>query len=475
MAATLQRASGLLLAAALAGCFENPGVEPPPAELNFPVATVAPSTPDGGPSHLFVANANFDLRYNSGTLQSYDLEAVDRCAFEEGCSVAEGCVIVPDEQTAEPRSDQVLDVRRCEGLVDGEVLIGSFVSGLTTSPDGRRLYLSVRSDATLTYVDVVGGGGLDCGGAGVPHRCDESFRRGDEAIANDRGLQLPAEPTGLLAGELSDLALLGVPSPDTEERRFIMMSHRGGEASLFLEFEEGGSVAPQLVDVLTGLPQDLGGVELVPESGLAWMPSTTAPEVTRVGVAVNANDAGFSLLFDAGGLALSGLATGQGGDVRDVAVDPRPGVNRAYALTRSPEALLFIDLERTGPSRLAIDDVVDVCPGPSRVELLELPLESGPPEPLALVSCFNSRELYIIDLELRELVGVVGGLSGPFDLAVDLPRRRVYVPDFSTSVIHVIDLAPLVTCLSGGRTGMDECSPQTVATVGRPRPVRELL
>ena len=85
----------------------------------------------------------------------------------------------------------------------------------------------------------------------------------------------------------------------------------------------------------------------------------------------------------------------------------------------------------------------------------------------------------MIDVDASRLVGIVRGLGGPFELAVDVRRRRVYVLDFRSSVIRVIDLEPMFACLNDATfdraQDAAECSPLTLGIVGRPRAVRELI
>ena len=62
-----------------AGCqIPNPGIEPTPATLNFPIALALSAPQSGGsPSRfLLVANANYDARYNQGTILSLDMDAI---------------------------------------------------------------------------------------------------------------------------------------------------------------------------------------------------------------------------------------------------------------------------------------------------------------------------------------------------------------------------------------------------------------
>jgi hypothetical protein len=65
-----------LVALALAGCnLNNPGFDAPAGELAFPVAlTLSASRGDQGSQYLYVVNSNSDLRYNGGSVQTYDLD-----------------------------------------------------------------------------------------------------------------------------------------------------------------------------------------------------------------------------------------------------------------------------------------------------------------------------------------------------------------------------------------------------------------
>jgi DNA-binding beta-propeller fold protein YncE len=64
------------VAAVIASCnLHNQGVSPPEAALSFPSALAL--SRESQPRFLYVANANFDLRYNAGSVQSYDLDRLD--------------------------------------------------------------------------------------------------------------------------------------------------------------------------------------------------------------------------------------------------------------------------------------------------------------------------------------------------------------------------------------------------------------
>ncbi|MFW6031724.1 MAG: hypothetical protein ACOC9T_03965, partial [Myxococcota bacterium] len=167
----------------LGGCLSNPGEDPRPGRLNFPIAMERlDRTGDGMSDQLLVANANFDLGYNRGTLQSYDIDRLLDCA--QDCRFSEGCVIVPPEVGTGAADGLVIDAAECDGLTPEEVLIGSFASGLALTPDENRVYLPVRSDSNLTWVDIDSEGQFACGGEpGVRHECTDAFRRADDEAA----------------------------------------------------------------------------------------------------------------------------------------------------------------------------------------------------------------------------------------------------------------------------------------------------
>ena len=58
---------------------DNPGVALPAGTVAFPIGLALSGEDDAGaPRFLYVANANFDLNYNAGSVQSYDLEEIAR-------------------------------------------------------------------------------------------------------------------------------------------------------------------------------------------------------------------------------------------------------------------------------------------------------------------------------------------------------------------------------------------------------------
>ena len=454
----------LLIGALFLGCAGDNAQSPPQALIHFPVAA---SLSQGSPaSFLLVANSNFDLRYTSGTLQSYDLDVlnqtIDTECTDAGVDPAK-CAVVPSELDVTTVEEGGAELKPTDGLLLGEVRIGSYADGLALSTDGQRAYLPIRSNADLAFVDLDAAGKPSCGGsADEVHTCTDEFRGVDRSFANQIDLRFPSDPVAIHVGSLTDF---GRASGSGD---YIVMAHRDGSASLMLD-KPGTPRIPELVDSLDGLSTELVTVTVNPQTGIAWIPSANTLNVSRVGVAIGSESNADSFLFDAGPLSLLGID--RGSDKREVIFDPRPNVSQAYVASRSPEALLIYDTSDI-EGELLLRGEVPVGRGASRLALAELDVVGGTSRLFAFVSCFNSRDVHIIDVDLGLPLTVISGVSGAFELVVDVGRQRLYVVDFRTSVIRIIDLDPMLDCFSSGVP--EECSPRLIGLLGNPDAVQEL-
>ncbi|MEM1416433.1 MAG: hypothetical protein AAGH15_16100 [Myxococcota bacterium] len=485
-----------LVCATFAAACETDGSSPPPGRLFFPTAMAL--APDG--THLFVASSNFDLSFNRGALHSYDLDvlnaSVDRCperiATEETVDSPEECQFIPTQDGRIELVEQGA-VEQVAGLLVSQVQIGSFTDGVAVAPAGNRLYLPVRGDANLTFVDIQDGGALFCGegtgavaGPDAFERCESVYSRVDESFANARDVNLPNDPVGVTTGLIQDL----LPAEsEALAGDYVLFAHRGGSVSLFFDRDRDGNPAslepPRLVDRLDGIGQLLIDVSVDPATQFGWLASQSTIGVQRFGIGIEEltstdEDAIFAQLertslYRTTTLFFAGLDAASGfGDVRSVAFDPRPDVDRAYLLNRSPNALLIAD-PSAEPDELRVLRRIPVGLGPSKLQVREFPVEG---RTLAFVSCFDSVDVWVIDVDLGVLVGIVRNLGGPFEIEVDVPRRRAYVLDFVASTVRVVDLAPMLACLSGEAAGDPmadgECSPRLLGILGRPQARDEL-
>lgn len=433
-------ALGLGLAGvAAAGCnLTQTGEAPPPHTLNYPIAVALSGQPGEPARFMLVANSNFDLRFNAGTLQVFDLEML-RARLAD-------CPAPCDLPLEEPQNDP---------LIVSEVAIGAHADGIELGPTGDRVYLPMRSERSLTYVGFDPTTGvLDCRATprddGPIPRCADAFRDiAASPIQSERMLALDGDPVDIESGLLSDLG------GDEGDGHYVLLALREGRIALMLDRTEGQD-APILVHVAEGFPPNLVNLTMQPGTGLGWMTSAESDELARVAVTLDPMRTR-SFLSDAGRLRLGGIDDGE--DLRDLAFDPTDP-STAYALSRRPEAVVAVDLERRGltSADLGVREIWEVGTGPSRLVTMEVTPEGQPPRTYVLASCFDAQKLFIIDAEYGALVHVVGGFSGPFEIAIDEASQHLYLVDFATSVIRVVDLAPLAR----------NETPTTLATIGRP-------
>src|ERR1700733_1609281 len=70
-------ALGVTASCVTAGCYSTgDGTAPPPNQIYFPVGLAV----SRGGNVLYVANSDFDLQWNGGTMQSYDLHIIRKHA-----------------------------------------------------------------------------------------------------------------------------------------------------------------------------------------------------------------------------------------------------------------------------------------------------------------------------------------------------------------------------------------------------------
>lgn len=435
-----------LLVALSCGCnLENAGDEPPPDLLYFPNALALSVQKDGSaPRYLFIANSNYDLRYKSGTVQAISLDelerAIDACATDP-------CTIPPAE------------------VIEDEVFIGSYSTALEMAPDGETLFVATRTDDSLGFIqvdaDANGDDVLSCGNPG--RTCNSLATRGPDPVDGEP-LDWPIDPVAIVAAPLSQLTGQSAPGLG------VLVAHRAGAVSLFLA--DGTDV--ELTAVLSNLPNPLTEIAFDPVTRLAYA-TVARSGIARVGVAL-ARDGESGTVYDAGAVDLE--ATSSVPSTRDlvfvppVPMAPEPSLAAPFALivAQNPDALLQVDMDiaidpaaRERAYGVRVKRATVVGEGASRVATGTL--QDG--RPIAVVACFDSREIYVIDLTTMLPRSVVPNLSGPFDIALDQDRALVYVTDFRSSVIRVLDLAPLLNSVG-------EAPVEVVATIGKTRVLQEL-
>lgn len=421
------------LTAASAGCEAVDARPTPAATLNFPitVALSVPSAPGAAPGYLLVGNADFDLRFDQGSIQSFDLAEIERRV--EACA--------PDERPCayEALAQAAPGVAGSTALLVDEVLVGAHMGAIAVSPRGDRLYVPSRSESGLTWIDFdPNDGTLACEDTGAPARCGAARRSTRRSDACSRSPGFVGDPVGAVAARVS--VLTGDPAHDAFD--YVIVAHRGGHASLFIDEDVGGRREPVLVHQLDGIPIDLTNVSLDPETGVAWANSSTVNQGRRtrdivlLGVDYDPMRPACSAAFSAGRVFLAGIDDGL--DTRDVGFSP--GGRYVHVLSRRPEAVATLDLwgRPLSAGEFPITALDPVGFGPSRMDVAQVGGRT-----ILAISCFDGRNVWIFDADAHRLLGVVPGFSGPFELVIDAARELLVVADFRDSVLRVVDLSPI--------------------------------
>jgi hypothetical protein len=344
-----------VVSVALGSCISpSPGQSPPSDSFFFPTGLAM----SPGRKVLFVANSDFDLQYNGGTVLALDFAALRarilevRGALEQSAGSQDACAAI-----GLPKNDnRLLNPAPCGAInqqpfVRNFATIGAFASGeiVVQRPAGiagTRLFVPVRGDPSLTYFDItddsdpakpygpcIEGGAfcLDCGqGSAQGGRCADAHRIGGNPTDNARGLTLPVEPVGVAATTVSGGNIL-VVAHQTLNAASLVTNPWAGTANPWTPADH-----PALQFTFTGLPNGPTEVASIPEpaivtasrasagGGIVYEPGFLvtfrgAAEVDLLRYHVDDADPSRPFLTHAGGVGIATQATGD--DSRGIALD----------------------------------------------------------------------------------------------------------------------------------------------------------
>ena len=529
------------------------GKAPPLDELYFPTGVALEGFglgEKGAPKFLYVGNSDFDLQYRSASLLSYDLDALRKvvpqfCRASADCESPKICDapnvdgIPTDDPTRVPsyycvdplttapcgtvgardEADLVLHPGRCQSvdpihpqngtdkLLFDAVGIGAFATDViwraNPDPDATnrsRLFVPVRGDSTLHWIDVDSDGKFHCGqnDSEDDDGCDSLHRAGDPVDGTNYALTQPSEPYAVDA---------------TADGEFIAITNQTSSSVSLFHNDWRPDAGPTLVSILGSLPFGPVAIAALPEpkfaNGAQQAPGflvayRTASQVDLLRVRSDEADTGTSaapynryalrkggsvpinansLGFDSRGIAIDDTlrqadydACYGSGDCSGATPDPaqcqaclravhQPSV---YVASRAPSSLLVGAMTAdvgypSGTSELpSFADPVSLTFGPSRVILGEVKVpgtatsptdDAGPYEfeRRVFVVCFDSRRIFVYDPKRRVIDAIVSTGRGPYALAVDRVRSLAYLGHFTDSYLGVISL--------------DQRFPQTYATI----------
>ena len=369
----------LLAAGTQTNCYATDrGVSPPAQEPYYPVGL---ATSPGG-KVLYVINSDFDLQYEAGTLEAYDLAKIrqdalllrndprallGRCTTGTADDLACPYFVAPRED--QPRcGDAPGDTRPTppspEGAVGSvctpamrpsayhrsTVRVGAFATGLHLASAGftrngvpkRRLFAPIRGNASLTWLDIADDARdpaadasvLECGAETNDRTCDLFHQAGNrsEEAGNTRGITMPGEPFGMA---------------ESADGAFVAISHQStAQASLFSSGlpahgnEANDATAPSLQFVTDGVPVGGNGLASIPYDPAAFADPTSVPRPAFLLSSRAATELTLIRLYDDQGVSptdgtstltrpylvpearFAVTANPDGFDSRDVVVDP---------------------------------------------------------------------------------------------------------------------------------------------------------
>lgn len=410
------------------------GIEPPSDRLIFPVGLA--TTPSD--NFLLAVNSNFNLRYNAGTLVALDLSVLDEhlASALDGPGVYYSTECGEDGVSAPSQDDQYCFVDDGSLILEEETLrIGAFASDLELTPAGDRAVIPVRGERAIQLVDVdeAGPDVISCG-EGADLRCDSAHQ-----VTSNSAHTLPIEPYEIAVTELEETDPGGGSTPVT----LGFATHlAGGEVSLFSisRGEPGSPVQAELLSVLDGVVGGASGIASFENEVYVAGRHDATPHVAVLEVLTDSENGSYTSnpwfnQTDHVDLVTEMYA---GTDARGIAVSPDGSL--AFLATRTPDALLKIDLES-----LQLIDQTTVCLDPSVVATYVYDgLTPGYPDDdtlYAFVLCFLTGQTYVVDTRLMQVEVRATG-SGPQAIAFDDTRRLVYIANFSESNITVLQAVP---------------------------------
>ncbi len=473
---------------------EEPGINPGRDQFYFPTSLAI----DGTRPYLYVTNSNADLRYNGATLTALnvkeipaDLTKLDAQVKAKKLSCAAG-VIDPT----------VFECKEAQFIQSNATLrMGDFPSDMKVSADGKKVFVTMRSESYLLWADVVqlndaapkscsknadcpaetycaagkcrrvdircdndpdsgcgGAGGSDC----RAWDCDSDHKVG---WSEDLQKSLPSNPFGVMLNEIKAVHVsakgerrtcLDGLSPavpcdcktkplascdEAPKLDHLYVTHlSGGEVSFF-------TVEPtrvRLRDIRGGFFSASGGIR----GGYGMTPVTPGDNKGEVFVSSRVDNklASFVIkddlkVVDKGRTVVSGIYPAT--DTRGISY--HAATRRLYIVNRQPPTLVALDMsdDTDGTPKKEALWAAEVCSEPSLLVMGQDPTRPNTANALlAYVVCFGSNQIFVVDTVTGTVVDQIPTGKGPHSMVIDQGNRRAYVANFLDNTVGVIDLDP---------------------------------
>lgn len=400
---------------------------PPADSFYYPtgITHVAESPSEEG--FLYVANANFDRRFDYGSVIALDLSALSPRLPAFGAPVAAG---------------SPMDVRALNLGAQSQVLIQSFAGEMEkrVTSGSARLFIPSRGEGSFIYALDATRGALSCGNdkvapgapAGTAADCSTS-EPSQSLTVNEQGTATgkprAPEPYGVGIsgdGEVFVTHLRTADSPvgsGTNQETYVVRFPADGPVT-DSSYVSLGSGAGSSVAVGARWAYVTGRF-LNPRGYVLRLVKRTAPDQAPVVLNPLIEDA--FLVSEARGIAINAAE------------------DRAYILARGPDTLFVVDIQgaQTDNPSLNLVHAVPLPAGANEIKLIE---RSGRGT-LAVITCSTANIVVLYDDDIGQLVSLITDVGvQPFGIAL-APQSsggvRIFVSTFGDGRISVLDLPDL--------------------------------
>jgi len=429
---------------------------PPSHQFYFPTGLVHVDSAMSPEGVLFVANANFDKRFSSGSVMAVNLSNVGLPAF--GAPVTAGPVQLP----------------RLNAGDAGIVLITSFAGEMAALDLGQgrtRLFIPSRSEGmkfqaidadplttpggqpALHCSTPEGVSASDCG-TGAPSLAPREFELGATGLPRAPGpFGVSVRPRSCPTGECpvgtcqAGRCMTSNPAGVAEPFADVFVTHISQADSplasqqnfrgylVRLDSQNPVVTTSSFIDLGIGATSSAAsGRRYVYASGRGLSPSG---KLLRL---VDPNTIGIDggTLVYSSGLEFSFRAI----EARGIALSTDE--RRIYIAARVPDSLVVASIDDP-TAQVPVIQVSRAVPLPSAPNEMRVITRPGRSD-LVVIACTGAQTVALYDDDVGDLVGQVTGVGlSPFDIAVDLRSTgaRLYVSDFDDGRVAVIDVPDL--------------------------------
>jgi YVTN family beta-propeller protein len=408
-------------------------VRPPSDQLFFPSGIVV--APDD--SVMFVANANSELRYDSGSITVIDLGAVN--AAITGTPPAD---CKPDAAHLETRICDARDfVKQTAMKQPAGVRIGNFSTDIalqdfsTAAQVNLRVFVPTRGDPSVAWADY-NGDRLTCvSGSDTFALCDDAHRLqspNDDVLA----LAVPDEPFDVYADSINGFAVF----THLTNGAVTLIDSLPGSDAVIADVRRNVFAA----DPSTGLRGATGVAGHIPGpdgEDIVYVGSRTDDRIQTFTVNRPKNDAPPYLVpSNYFFLDSVGSNSGIGNSVDTRGIRFSPDGKLLYVVNRRPPSIQIFDTS-PGPDGFATNrptGASDICAAASTLTVVD----AGDGE-RAYVTCFQDGTLYVVDPRGQSRVeDIITVGRGPFSIAASKALKQLYVTNFLEDTIAVVDVNP---------------------------------